>query len=158
METQVMEQLYQQAAVLLNKMIPEPWEKIYLHAEIGESSRQVYFYYFSNGQERPVLSLDIPDQYEINVDDYNACEFELYDCFTNLWEEFKRNQQEPWTHLTFMLDHSGKFKIDYGYEDLSEVNEFENRIIWEYKYLGLEPDDEWEKAMLKNFKRNQQQS
>lgn len=39
-----------------------------------------------------------------------------------------------------------KFKIDYEYEDLSEVDDFERQVIWRFKYLGIEPPTEKKRA------------
>lgn len=149
-----MEKLYQQAANLVNEMIPEPWDKIYLYTEVSEDSRQVYFYYYPEGQEIPIYSLDITDKYEINEDKFNELDDLLYDCFTELWEEFKRNKQEVWTNLTFILDNTGKFKIEFGYEDLSEADLYESKVIWKYKYLGLRTKGERANKIIENYIQN----
>ena len=60
--------------------------------------------------------------------------------FRELWEEFKRNKQEPWTNLTFELYSTGKFDIEFDYTLLDEennYNHYERLIIWKYKKLGI---------------------
>jgi hypothetical protein len=46
---------------------------------------------------------------------------------------------EPWTNLTVHLNHSGKFKVHFNYDDLSNVNPLEQKTIWAYKYLEILP-------------------
>lgn len=56
MDTERLEELYQQGATLVRRMIPEQWDKFYLYAEISEESQQVFFYYYPEGQQIPVCS------------------------------------------------------------------------------------------------------
>ncbi|WP_196591662.1 immunity protein YezG family protein [Pectinatus frisingensis] len=137
METKKMEELYGQIADLLNQMIPEEWSRILLYSEVREGMSQVYFYYYRTSQDKPIYSLDIVDIYNIDKQNFKNFDHKLYDCFERLWEEFKIQGQEPWTHLTFFLDSTGKMKIDYSYEDVSEISPVEQQEKWEAKYLSL---------------------
>ena len=68
----------------------------------------------------------------------------LYNIFRELWEEFKINKQEAWTHLTFELYSTGKFDVEFDYTVLEEennYNHYERLIIWKYKKLGIFPDE-----------------
>jgi hypothetical protein len=49
------------------------------------------------------------------------------------------------------LDSSGKFKIDYDYEDLSDANPHNRKIIWKYKYLGILPIDQDDREFLEEY-------
>ncbi|MDI5790415.1 DUF600 family protein [Bacillus licheniformis] len=62
-----------------------------------------------------------------------------------LWYEFKNSDQETWTSLSMIIHSDGEFNIDYDYEDLSDADDYERRIVWEHKYLGLWPEDEDDK-------------
>lgn len=157
METNRMEELYQQAAYLVNDMIPEPWEKFYLYAEISEESQQVFFYYYPEGQQTPVYSLDIPKLFKISEDKFNEMDFAVYDCFKDLWTEFKNNNQEPWRNLTFYLDRTGKFNIDFSYDFLSETDDYENFVLWTYKTLGVRIGSDYENQMIESYIQRQQQ-
>ncbi|MGZ0086031.1 immunity protein YezG family protein [Caldibacillus thermoamylovorans] len=53
---------------------------------------------------------------------------------SRLREEFK--EQEPWTNLTYILDNTGRMKIHYGYDDLSEMSPVEKQEKWENEYLN----------------------
>ncbi|WP_208590071.1 immunity protein YezG family protein [Gracilibacillus suaedae] len=135
METKKMEQTYQQIANTLVNIVPEEWERILLYAEYREGYRKIFFYYYPQTGIKPVYSLDIIDFFNIEEEEYDQLEDELYECFTMLWEEFKEQGQEQWTNLTFILDNTGKMKIDYGYEDISEISPVEKQDRWEAKYL-----------------------
>ena len=137
METRGMEQLFQKIAKALINIIPEDWEKIYLYAEIREGYEKVFFYYYPEKSNFAVYSLDITDKYNIDKRQFDERENHLYDCFGELYEEFKKQGQEPWTNLTFILERTGKMKIDYGYEDMSQISSVEKQEKWEAKYLGV---------------------
>jgi len=73
------------------------------------------------------------------------------ECFRELLDVFIENKQEIWTSLTLHLGHDGKFEIDYGYEDILTVDPYEQQVIWEYKYLGIISEDEYDKKIIKKF-------
>ncbi len=136
METKMMEQIYRQISNTLVEMVQEEWKKIFLYAELRDGYKKVFFYYYTQSNEKPVYSLDITEMFNISEDNYAELENELYNSFTRLWEEFRKQEQEQWTHLTFMLDSAGKMKINYGYEDISELSSVEKQDKWEAEYLG----------------------
>jgi len=151
MKTEKMEELYQRAPETLNDMIPVPWLKIYLYAEVNEDSRQVFFYFYSEDKNKPIYSLDIVNEYNVEEEYIEKSEDELYEIFTELWDEFEKQKQEKWTNLTLTLNNSGEFNIDYNYNDLSEVDSYEQQIIWEYKYLGIIPEGGRPKAIIEKY-------
>jgi uncharacterized protein (TIGR01741 family) len=133
LETKKMEVIYQRVANILNEMIPEDWRKILLYAEFREGYSQVFFYYYPMNEDKPVYNLDIVDIFNVDKRHYKSLKQELYNCFEELWNEFKI--QEQWTNLTYILDNTGRMKINYGYEDLSEINPVEKQEKWEAEYL-----------------------
>lgn len=130
-----MEAIYQKVANVLIDMIPEDWKKTLLYAEVREGFSQVYFYYYPTNQEKPVYSLDIPDFYNVDKRLYKELKQELYECFEELRNEFKVQDQEQWTNLTFILDNTGRMRINYGYEDISELSTVVKQDKWESVYL-----------------------
>ncbi|MDU4961560.1 MAG: DUF600 family protein [Sporomusaceae bacterium] len=136
MDTKKMEQLFQKIARALINIIPEEWDKIYLYAEIRDGYEKVFFYYYPEGSSSAIYSLDITNKHNIDKRQFNEREDHLYNCFSELYEEFKIQKQEPWTNLTFTLDSAGKMKIDYGYDDISQVSSVEKQEQWEAKYLS----------------------
>ncbi|MBM7664506.1 uncharacterized protein (TIGR01741 family) [Solibacillus kalamii] len=135
METKQMEVIYQKVANILVEMIPEEWEKILLYAEVREGFSQVFFYYYPVNQEQPVYSLDIVDVFNIDKPLHRKLKQELYDCFEELWNEFMVQDQELWTSLTYILDNMGRMKLNYGYDDISEISPDEKQDKWEAEYL-----------------------
>ena len=132
-----MEQIYQQIANTLVNIIPEEWEKIFLYAEIREGYKKVFFYYYTQFIVKPVYNLDITSLFNISEEEYDELENKLYNSFTRLWEEFRVQGQEQWTSLTFILDNSGKMKINYDYKDVSELSPIEKQDKWEAEYLNM---------------------
>lgn len=130
-----MEAIYQKVANILVEMIPEEWEKILLYAEVREGFSQVFFYYYPVNQEQPVYSLDIVDMFNIDKPLHRKLKQELYDCFEELWNEFMVQDQELWTSLTYILDNMGRMKLNYGYDDVSEISPDEKQDKWEAEYL-----------------------
>ena len=108
METRIMEQTYQQIASTLVSIIPEEWKRVLLYAEFREDYKKVFFYYYPEIGEEPVYSLDITELFNVNEDEFEGLEDELYKCFSRLYDEFKDQEQEQWTNLTFILDNTGK--------------------------------------------------
>lgn len=137
MQTKGMGQLYTKIAKVLTDIIPEDWEKIYLYAELGDRYRQIIFYYYPKKSDSPIYSLDITDKFNINEKQFDERETRLYNCFSELRKEFQRQGQEPWTNLTFILDCTGKMKIDYAYDNTSQISSVEKQDKWEAKYLGM---------------------
>lgn len=135
METRIMEQTYQQIGNILVNIIPEEWKEIFLYAEFREGYKKVFFYYYPETGGEPVYSLDITDIFNVNDAEFDGLENELYNCFSRLREEFKEQNQEIWTSLTFILDNTGKMKINYGYENISDLSPVEKQDKWEAEYL-----------------------
>ena len=130
-----MNRLYREIAETVNEMIPEEWKEIFLYAEFREGYKKVFFYYYSEIEGEPVYSLDITDIFNVDDAEFDGLEKELYNCFSRLLEEFKEQNQKIWTSLTFILDNTGKMKINYGYENISDLSPVEKQDKWEAEYL-----------------------
>lgn len=137
METKRMEELYQSIANVIIETIPDEWNKIYAYSEVREGYSQVYFYYYSTNKSQLIYSLDIVDIFKVDKKIFKTLKHEMYSYFESLWREFKNQEHEQWTYLTFILDSNGKMKIDYGYDDVSEINPVEKKGNWEKKYLEV---------------------
>ncbi|MHC5280192.1 immunity protein YezG family protein [Listeria kieliensis] len=154
MKTEGMEGIYSKIANELNLIIPDDWEKLYLHSEIEHSSIESYFYFKVNENASYVYGFDIPEKFNVNKEDFLEQFLLINDYIEELWNEFKVNQQPLWSNLTFYLESNGKFDIKYGYENLTEsaFDDYERQIIWKYKILGEMPVDEYDKAIIKRFR------
>lgn len=158
-----MVEIYQEIAVKINEIIPEGWDKVFAYAEVQEDVSKVGFYYYPEGKDTPIHVLEIVELFEIDENEIDQLRYKLSDLFEELWREFLKSNQEAWTNLTFILESTGQFKIDFDYEDLTEVDDFERQIIWRYKYLGIEPPVEKKRARkiyekyLEGLKNNNEQ-
>ncbi len=144
-------EIYSKIADILNETIPEDWDRVLLYGEVNEDMRTAYFNYYPVGKKEPVYSHDIPELFDISEDEYDELWTQLLDNLSELWNEFKNNDQEQWTNLTFILESDGKLKIDYDYTDLSETSPRKQHIIWDYKYLGIVPTDEYGKKVVEDY-------
>lgn len=139
METKKMAEFYQEIGITLNDIIPEDWQKVYVYAEVEDDFSKVGFYYYPKSNSNPVHGMEITKMFEVNEDYIDELRNKLALLFEGLWKEYAQNCTEVWTSMTLILEGSGEFRIDLGYEDLSEMDDFERQIIWRYKYLSLEP-------------------
>ncbi|MES9697545.1 immunity protein YezG family protein [Bacillus sp. JJ927] len=158
MNTKGMEQLYQKIGRQLNLIIPESWNKILLYSEITEWSNRTYFYYYPNGKETPIYSLDIEDMDYVNEEEINSQLHQLYEYLRELWDEFRNNKQEQWTNLTFELTSAGKFNIDYNYRNLENDDSYEQQVIWEYEKLSIIPNENRKRdfRIIEEYKKNKE--
>lgn len=150
METKAMGILYQEIAEKIQEIIPDTWSKVYLYAEVLKDSSMVYFYFY-NSVGKLVYSENISENYNVSEEIYDKLLFELFDLFEKLHKEYKDNNQEVWTNLTLILEETGKIQIEFDYENVLELSTTERQIIWEYKNLGLIPEDQDYKIFLENY-------
>ncbi|SIT87184.1 immunity protein YezG family protein [Edaphobacillus lindanitolerans] len=136
MNTEQMEEQYTRIAHAMISMIPEEWDWIKLYNEYWDGYHTAFFYYAPSSGGEPVYSLDIPDIFDVSEEQFDQSDEELYDVLKALWVEFGRQEQQPWTSLTFSLARDGKMNIDYGYEDLSELDPVEKQNRWEAEHIA----------------------
>lgn len=144
---------YQKLANTINEIIPEEWSKVFLYGEIGEGTGTAFFFYSTHNNDQLIYSHDIPEIFSISRLEYRDMWRKLIKSLKELSEEFKNNNQNLWTNLTFTLESTGKYKIEYDYEDLSEADDHERRIIWEYNRLNILPESEYDKSILEEYLR-----
>lgn len=154
METQKkVGELYQKIAEHLNEMIPSQWKKIILYAEILDDSADIYFYFTTPNNSDYLFSHYIPEHFDVSEEIYDQLLIELQELFEELKEEFKLGNQDIWTNLTLKLENTGKFSIDYNYDDVlsSELDDLQRRDVWKYQNLGILPKDEDDKEFVINY-------
>jgi uncharacterized protein (TIGR01741 family) len=135
----------------VNEMIPEEWNKVYIYGEVTEGAGVVSFYYNTEENDEYISSANLTELFNINEEEFTNEEYRLLKLFEQLQQEFINNNQEPWTNLTICLESTGKFHIDYDYTDLSDGNDYKRQVIWEYKYLDIEPEDRDDKKIIKDY-------
>ena len=143
--------IYQKIAETVVAIIQEDWTKVFLYGEVLEGSQRVFFFYYSKDGNEIVYCRDIPELFNLSLNQYKELLHNILDDLQELQDEFSNNGQEVWTSLTMAFDNTGEFNIDYNYEDLSEADDNERDIVWEYKYLGIIPEDEDDKKFLEEY-------
>ncbi|WP_302480620.1 TIGR01741 family protein [Bacillus tequilensis] len=153
MKTKKMQNLYQLISQKLNDIIPCEWTKIYLYAEVLNDSTMVLFYFRTPENNQIIYSQDIPSHYNVSKDIFKTLLRELRELFEELRTEHRNNNNDVWTNLTLTLDRSGEFQLDYNYDDIlaSELDGYERIAIWEYKNLGILPEDEDDKEFVISY-------
>lgn len=153
-----LDQLYQQISEVVVDTIPEEWLKVYLYGEAVEGSQTAFFYYYPEGSDKPVYSHEITELFAISEHEYLEKWHQLVDFIQKLWDAFKNSSQETWTNFTMIFDNTGTFKIDYNYDDLSNMNPHERKTIWKYNNLGIMPKSNSGKSYLEKYLSSQEQN
>ncbi|OKP83266.1 hypothetical protein A3844_22695 [Paenibacillus helianthi] len=148
-----MEELYQLIGKKLVGIIPDQWDKIYLYAEVLPGSSIIYFYFESATKKELIYSHEIPEIYGVDERIYNRLHGELQEYFVELNKVFRNTLDQPWTNLTMYLEQSGKFNIDYSYDEVIN-NPSKQLTIWKYEVLGLLPRDEFHQEYLDEYLKN----
>ncbi|MFU8712852.1 MULTISPECIES: TIGR01741 family protein [Bacillus] len=153
METRKMQDLYQLISQKLNDIIPCEWTKIYLYAEVLDDSTMVLFHFRTPENSQIIYSQDILSHYNVSKDIFKTLLRELRELFEKLRTEHRNNNNDVWTNLTLTLESSGEFQLDYNYDDIltSELDGYERIAIWEYKNLGILPEDEDDKEFVISY-------
>ncbi|EMR05314.1 hypothetical protein C772_02781 [Bhargavaea cecembensis DSE10] len=135
MNTSQLVELYQKIADAVIGMIPEEWNWVKLYTEYWGGYYVSFFFYVPSHGGEPVYSLDIPDRFEVDEEHFNQLKESLYNQQKSLWMQFADQEKEPWTNLTFSLASGGDMKMEYGYEDLSNLDPIEKQDRWETKHV-----------------------
>ncbi|MDA1640947.1 antitoxin YezG family protein [Bacillus cereus group sp. TH177-1LC] len=154
MNDEKLSKLYNEIAEVVIDTIPEKWFKVYLYGEVGEGAQESYFYYYTEENSTPIYSHSIFELFNVPEEEYFKKWHRLLDCIKRMKKEFIDNDQEAWTNFTMIFDNTGKFNIDFNYDDLSDENSHERMIIWEYEHLGLMPKSNSGKKYLEKHLKN----
>ncbi|MED4722384.1 TIGR01741 family protein [Bacillus atrophaeus] len=153
METKKMQDLYQIICEKLNDIIPCEWTKIYLYAEVLDDSTMILFHFKTPEKQQLIYSQDIPARYNISKNVFKTLLRKIRELFEELRVEHKNNNDQVWTNLTLTLERSGRFQLDYNNDDIlaSELDGYQRIALWEYKTLGILPEDEEDQEFLINY-------
>jgi len=116
------EKIYQEVFNTLIEIIPEEWNQTVLYFEHLNYSTEIYFYYYSSNTNEPIYWGDIKRLFQIDISYHKELINRLFYLFTELYNHFVSEGQEPWTSLTYIIDRKGKLNIDFSYEDIFEMS------------------------------------
>ena len=157
--TKNMKDKYEKIQNLLFEMIPEKWDKIFLYASIMDrignvQTGELYFYYLPKGflKKKPVNVYEVPSKFNMEEAKYTKLVDNLYEKIKELRQDFIDTDQKLWTNVTISIGNC-TFKVEYGYEELGqdEQSNYENHVIWRYKYLGIGGEIKEERKILEKY-------
>jgi hypothetical protein len=135
------EKIQQEIGIFLVNMIPVEWDNIYFYAICETGYSDIYFC-FKEKKTGIITSSDFfGNRYKkhmYHIDRSQICHTLLKDAL-KLYEAYKEEygSGKIWYTMTYIVESSGKFKIDFTYEPL-EDGMLERRTKWETKYFGHE--------------------
>jgi len=146
-------ELFSAIASKASEMIPDDWEKIYLYGEVLSDSREVYFYFKRVGSEEIVYAHDIPKKYNVDKGIYYKLLLELINAVVELHDDYKINYENEWTNVTFILEKSGHFNVNYNYDSIldNKYTSCQRQIIWKYEVIGIEPAVEEHRQLIEEY-------
>ncbi|EDW23344.1 DUF600 family protein [Bacillus pumilus] len=147
---------YKKIAESINELIPCDWDKVWMYAEILDDSAEIVFYFNEQNEKEYVNGHQIPHKYNVSKSTYIHLLYELSEIFEELKKTYIQNDLGAWTTATLQLDVSGKFTIDFGYEDVYSlgIDNVQRIAVWEYENFGFLPDDEEDKEAVLNYLKN----
>lgn len=135
-------------------MIPEQWKIIYFYAQISETGGGTYFFYNTPEDEQNyIYSLDIPFKHSTYKQRNKMNARVLLELSEKLKKTFIDYQQEPWYSFTLSFDMDGKSKMYFDYTNWFDTSySFNDQLrIWEYKYLGNQPNNESDRKLIDKY-------
>ena len=114
--------LYSEAADEITAALPPDWTNVYVHVELDEQTQAVAAFYRGRKMTAPTY-VDLPDPVFVTFQKMRSV-------------AIKNDPKGAWTTASFVVDHDGKFTIEYGYEPIPIESELARRRAWRDK-LGL---------------------
>ena len=142
----------QQLAALYNKlakhivaMIPVKWDTFHYLGEVekGKQSHSSVFYFRDISTGEFVKSNNMPKIYQIPKSSYMVQWSQLNNILLEIYDCFAENGQAPWEQLSFSVELSGKFKVNYLYDVMNEKDggQLVRELIWARDTFGYAPKE-----------------
>lgn len=98
-------------------------------------------------------SLEIPFEFDIDENEFDQYEMELFKLSEKMRDVFKDQDQELFYSFTLSQEKSGKLTVKYDYTDWfkTDYSFSDQLIIWKFKYLREEPMDPSLLKLIKNY-------
>ena len=132
-------------------MIPEEWNNIILYGEVSEELRKFAFYYYPESRKSPVYYTQIWDELGFDKDTFDRLWYQIIKYLQELQNTFITHNQEPWTNLTMRLDHSGKFNIEFHYDDFTEIDAYARLMLWKHMIAKVHLQDSFEISSANDY-------
>jgi hypothetical protein len=129
------ESIYQNLANKFVEIIPVEWTKILLFSEVEEDANSIHYVFYQREGNVLKTSDSLTDEFGISRKERIMYSVELSRLVEKLNKAFLDEGLEKWNLMTFILENTGKFKIDFEYVNLEESDVITRREAWEKKYL-----------------------
>lgn len=117
----MVEKYLNQSVETLYKLLPTGWEKVVLYAEIDTMHYNIFFYVKYNGVYYQCYNLKkLCRTTENEIDEFATKWYEI---------ALRNKEQENWTAYTLTINSSGKFEVEYSYEDDFSISEWKKRYL-----------------------------
>ena len=149
-DEEILMHYYEEIANKLDEMSPVEWTKIAMLAEDLGTSCAAGVYFFTK-DNKIYYNHNIPEDFNVDEEVYRKILDELLEINGRLREEFINFGIQPWKLLSFILNEDWSFKLNYEYEIDEDIDYMERKIIWAYEELGIMPEGEFGKSILKEY-------
>ena len=93
--------------------------------------------------------------YNISMEIYNELLYEADSYLLEIYDCFQEYEQELWNQLSFTIDNSGKFNIDYLYNISDDDGPVKKEAVWAYETFGFMPEEgTFKRGLLDEYLRN----
>lgn len=122
-----MDNVFQEVLNTVIDYLPENWERVAIYfARVNSMIDFNYYVDDGKGYESAYT------RKEYNSDDYNELTLDLNDLL--MAERDKLPKKKQWSVFTMFVQSSGKFKVDYSYDNISKTF-LEYKEKWEQEYI-----------------------
>ena len=149
--------IYSQLGNHIVSMIPVEWSKIYYLGEVGDekSHWSSVFYFYCADNNQIIRSHDMLEIYNISMGIYNELLDEADSYLLEIYDCFQEYEQELWNQLSFTIDKSGKFNIDYIYNISVDDDQVKREVVWAYETFGfMHEEGSYFRGVLDEYLRN----
>jgi uncharacterized protein (TIGR01741 family) len=148
---QLLDQYYRQIVNQLSVIIPEKWENLILYSEVSDELSKIHFYYYSMSSNQYISGGNIFELFPIDEFDFRDSWRNIVTLFEHMQTVFVAHNQEPWTNLTMRLDHSGKFNIEFHYDDFTEIDAYARLMLWKHMVAQVHLQDSFEISSANDY-------
>lgn len=127
--------IYKEIANKFVEIIPIEWNKILLFSEVEQDANSIYYVFYESEQNTLKTSDSLTNEFGISRKQRIMYSVELSRLIEKLNKAFAEEGLEKWNLITFILEKTGKFKVDFEYMNLEESDVITRREAWEKKYL-----------------------
>lgn len=148
--------LYNKLANHIVSMIPEEWESLYYLGEVEKekSSWSSVFYFKDPKRKEFVKSNNIPQIYQVPKNIYRTLWLQLNSIMLEIYDCFESHEQPVWEQISFSLDKTGKFHVDFFYDVMNNKDggQLIRELMWAHNTFGYEPaEGSPQKKVLDNY-------